>query len=76
MYEVQDALKASGLLRTYSVRRVVHIAQYNCGLVITSEENRCFHGEEVFQRVALTMYMCTLLFSTESVSSSKNVCLY
>jgi hypothetical protein len=36
MYEVQDAGKASGLLRTYCVRRVGHIAQYNCGLVITS----------------------------------------
>jgi hypothetical protein len=75
MYEVQDAGKASGLLRTYCVRRVGHIAQYNCGLVITSEENSCFHGEEVLQRVAVTMYMCTLLFSTESVSSSKNACL-
>ncbi len=76
MYEVQDALKASGMLRTYTVRRAVHIAQYDCGLVITSEENSCFHREEeVFQRVALTMYICTLLFSTESVSSSKNACL-
>jgi hypothetical protein len=75
MYEVQDSLKASGLLRTYGVRRVVHIAQYNCGLVITSEENSCFHGEEMFQRVALTMYMCTLLFSTESALSSKIACL-